>query len=153
MARLAALRVGRQPVFELSIINAAKPPLDFLEIDRRLAQFGDDQPLWLTRAATFAEKAQLFPQAVFVVGADTAARIADPKYFAGGAAGLAEAIGQIRAGLLAAGVRPAGRRQISDTGRSEPAPCPGRNLQRNGRRHFPRRRLVELAARTQSDPA
>jgi nicotinamide mononucleotide (NMN) deamidase PncC len=96
MARLAERQLQRKAVFELSIINAAKPPLDFLEIDRRVAQFADDEPLLLTRAPTFVEKARLFPQAVFIVGADTAARIADPKYYAGGAAGMAEAIQQIR---------------------------------------------------------
>ena len=40
-------------------------------------------PVLLTRAATFVEKAALVPGAVFVVGADTIARIADEKYYDG----------------------------------------------------------------------
>jgi hypothetical protein len=42
-----------------------------------------DHPVLLSRAATFAEKAALFPGAVFVVGADTIARIADERYYGG----------------------------------------------------------------------
>jgi hypothetical protein len=37
----------------------------------------------LTRAATFAEKAALFPGTAFVVGWDTAIRLVDPKYYGG----------------------------------------------------------------------
>jgi len=37
--------------------------------------------VWLTRAATFAEKAVLFPGSLFVIGADTIVRIADPQYY------------------------------------------------------------------------
>ena len=35
----------------------------------------------MTRAATFAEKALLAAGATFVVGADTIARISDPRYY------------------------------------------------------------------------
>jgi hypothetical protein len=55
--------------------------LDFTEIARRLGQFSPDQPVWLTRAPTFLVKSQLFPGATFIVGADTAVRIADPRYY------------------------------------------------------------------------
>jgi hypothetical protein len=37
--------------------------------------------VWLTRAARFAEKAELFPGAVFIVGADTALRVVSPRYY------------------------------------------------------------------------
>jgi hypothetical protein len=36
----------------------------------------------LTRAPTFVEKSLLFPAATFLVGLDTAIRIADPQYYA-----------------------------------------------------------------------
>jgi hypothetical protein len=65
---------------EMSIVNVEKPALDFLEIADRcndLAEF----PIVLTRAATFAEKADVIPGAVFLVGADTIARIGDPVYY------------------------------------------------------------------------
>ncbi|MBN2477419.1 MAG: hypothetical protein JXB62_22630 [Pirellulales bacterium] len=67
---------------EISIVNVDKPPLDYFEIERRTKQFASDQPVLLTRAATFEEKSRLFPGAVFLVGADTLRRIADPRYYA-----------------------------------------------------------------------
>lgn len=83
MAALAAERTGRQVWHEISLLNVDKPPLDFLELDRRSRQFAADEPLWITRAATFREKADLFPAATFVVGADTIERIAAPRYYGG----------------------------------------------------------------------
>jgi hypothetical protein len=65
--------------FELSIRNAAKPPLDFISLEERLATIGDRR-VWITNAPTFKDKAKIFPNATFVVGYDTAARIIDPKY-------------------------------------------------------------------------
>jgi nicotinamide mononucleotide (NMN) deamidase PncC len=82
MAEIAATRSGVPVTLELSIANVDKPTLDFLEIEDRLAGV-PDYPVLLTRAATFAEKAALVPGAVFVVGADTIARIADEKYYDG----------------------------------------------------------------------
>jgi nicotinic acid mononucleotide adenylyltransferase/nicotinamide mononucleotide (NMN) deamidase PncC len=67
---------------EMSIFNVDKPPLDYYEIERRVGQFAAEQPLWLTRAATFEAKSRLFPGATFVVGADTLRRIAEPRYYA-----------------------------------------------------------------------
>ncbi len=71
-----------QPVsLEISILNVEKPPLDYLEIKRRVDQFPEDQPLVLTRSATFVEKSRLFPGTTFVVGSDTIRRIAAPRYY------------------------------------------------------------------------
>jgi nicotinamide mononucleotide (NMN) deamidase PncC len=82
MAEVASARCGAPVALELSIANVDKPTLDFLEIEARLAGLADFAVL-LTRAATFVEKAAQFPGAVFVVGADTSARIADEKYYDG----------------------------------------------------------------------
>ncbi len=82
MAEIVTARCGAPVTMELSIANVDKPTLDFLEIDERLAGLGD-RPVLVTRAATFVEKAALAPGAVFVVGADTIARIADEKYYDG----------------------------------------------------------------------
>jgi nicotinamide mononucleotide (NMN) deamidase PncC len=92
MAAAAERLAGRRPLFEISISNVDKPLLDFLEIDRRVQQFEPGDAVWLTRAATFVEKARLFPGATFIVGADTIRRIAEAKYYAGGVAGLVEAL-------------------------------------------------------------
>ncbi|MBX3426519.1 MAG: hypothetical protein KF688_12630 [Pirellulales bacterium] len=93
MAAIAAERLGRPVAFELSIANVDKPPLDFLEIAARAEQFRG-APLVLTAAPTFVEKARLAPGCVFVVGADTIARIAQPRYY-GGEADRDEALAEL----------------------------------------------------------
>jgi nicotinamide mononucleotide (NMN) deamidase PncC len=70
--------------FELSVTNVDKPSLDYLEMQLRVSQFAG-RSLWLTRAATFAEKVDVFPASTFVLGADTYSRLADPKYYGGSA--------------------------------------------------------------------
>jgi len=82
MARLAEEIAERPVEFELSIANVDKPPLDYREIETRLAQFAG-RPLWLTRAPRFLEKLALFPRSTFVLGADTFVRLADPRYYGG----------------------------------------------------------------------
>jgi cytidylyltransferase-like protein len=82
MAEVAAARTKLPVEFELSIENVDKPPLDYTEIARQVAQFREQNlPLWLTRAPKFVQKSALFPGAVFVVGADTIARIGQPRYY------------------------------------------------------------------------
>jgi len=78
----AARRLVDGPVAcEISIRNVDKPPLDYYEIDRRLEQFDEQQPVWLSRAATFVEKSRLYPGATFLVGTDTLRRIIAPRYY------------------------------------------------------------------------
>lgn len=96
LAEVAGRRMGCPAVFELGIINADKPPLPVEEVRRRLAQFAGRAPLWLTRAPTFIEKADLFPGTVFVVGADTAERIVQPRFYGGSAAQLDRAMNELR---------------------------------------------------------
>lgn len=98
MAAIAERRTGRRLAYELSIKNVDKPPLDFRTIADRLAMLNADgagRPVILTAAPTFVEKAALFPGATFVVGADTLARIADPRYTNGSAADRDGAIKQL----------------------------------------------------------
>jgi nicotinic acid mononucleotide adenylyltransferase len=95
MAELASKRLKMPVEFELSIHNVDKPPLDYLEIGDRVAQFTEDQTLWLTRAPTFDEKSRLFADATFIVGADTIARIAAPAYYGGSETAMLAAIDRI----------------------------------------------------------
>jgi hypothetical protein len=81
IARWAAEQLGRAVEFELSIENVDKPPLDFIEIAARAGQFAHTGRLWLTRAPTFLSKARLFPNTVFLVGADTVLRVAVARYY------------------------------------------------------------------------
>ena len=90
LARIAE-EVRQQPLaYEISVTNVDKPMLDFITIRDRAAQFVG-QRLWLTRAATFVAKLDVFPESTFVMGADTYARLADPRYYGGSAAVAAEA--------------------------------------------------------------
>jgi hypothetical protein len=81
LARTAARLLGGSVAYELSVVNVDKPPLGVEEVRRRLAQFAWQGSIWLTRAPTFVEKAALFPGVTFAVGADTAARIVERRYY------------------------------------------------------------------------
>lgn len=94
MAETARKILGCNVDAEITIQHPDKPPLDYETIRRRVEQFAGLASVWLTRAATFEEKSRLFPGAVFIVGADTIRRIADPHYY-GGAAECRAAIGRI----------------------------------------------------------
>ena len=77
----AAGRLGRPVAYELCVANVDKPPLDYLDLNPRLAQFQPDEVV-VTNAPTFIEKARALGGAVtFVVGADTITRIAEPRYY------------------------------------------------------------------------
>jgi nicotinamide mononucleotide (NMN) deamidase PncC len=81
MALAAARLLGMNVAYEISISNVDKPPLDYLEIQRRLEQFLPDDTVWLTRSATFEAKSEIFPGAVFVVGIDTLQRLIAVRYY------------------------------------------------------------------------
>lgn len=81
MAEIAEKLTGHPVDFEISIENVDKPPLDFFSIQSRARQFDGPLRCWLTRAPTFLEKSKIFPEATFVVGADTIVRIAEPRYY------------------------------------------------------------------------
>ena len=80
--------------YELSILNADKPPLDFITIERRRRQF-TDRPILLTAAATFVEKANHFPGTAFVIGVDTAERVVDPRFYGEGKNAVRKALESI----------------------------------------------------------
>jgi hypothetical protein len=93
----AAAGLQGQWAFELSTTNVDKPPLSREEVMKRVGQFAWKAPLWLTRAPTFLKKAALFPGTVFAVGADTAQRIVDVRYYGDSTEKLAEALAVLRA--------------------------------------------------------
>jgi nicotinamide mononucleotide (NMN) deamidase PncC len=92
---VAAARLNGPVYYELSLRNVEKPPLDFLTLERRRRQF-TEEPLALTSAPTFAEKAQALPGTTFVVGLDTAERIVDPRYYNGSTTERDLALAKIR---------------------------------------------------------
>jgi hypothetical protein len=96
LSRVAAEMVGKPAGFEMTVINADKPPLEGEEVRCRLTPFRWRAPIWLTRCPTFAEKASLFPGVVFVVGADTAARIVQPRFYGDSEERMLQALDEIR---------------------------------------------------------
>lgn len=96
LARVAAEICGRPATFELTVINADKPPLDAEDVRCRLVPFSWRAPVWLTRFPTFAEKAGFFPGVVFAIGADTAARIVQPRFYGDSEERMLRALEEIR---------------------------------------------------------
>jgi hypothetical protein len=82
--------------FELSVRNVDKPDLEAGEVERRLALFRGRASVWLTRAARFVDKASLFPGTTFVVGADTALRLFNPRYYGDDSDAMLAALGELR---------------------------------------------------------
>ena len=83
MATFSSRRLGLPTELELSARNVDKPPLDALELLRRVKAIDEALPgvhIWVSNAPRFVEKAELAPGATFVMGADTILRLADPKY-------------------------------------------------------------------------
>ena len=83
LARAAAGILGTPVAYELSVANVDKPPLNEDEVRRRVAQFAGKSDVALTRAPVFYEKARLLPGCAFVIGADTAVRLVDERYYGG----------------------------------------------------------------------
>ena len=69
------------PQFEICAKNADKPPLTFYEIKRTLDQFTENDSWVMTSAGRFSEKAEMFPNSVFIIGADTLVRVFDEKFY------------------------------------------------------------------------
>lgn len=91
--------------FELSLVNADKPPLNNFEIEQRRHQF-DNVPLALSTAPRFIDKARLFPRTTFVIGYDTAVRILEPRFYNQSKEEMQsalEAIGSLGCNFLVAG--------------------------------------------------
>lgn len=83
-----------KPVFEMAIRNADKGKIEGSIVEERLAQFAPNQkgeateygkgyPCLVSSEPFFLGKARLFPNSVMIVGADTAVRLIDVKYYDG----------------------------------------------------------------------
>lgn len=80
MREAAEIFLGGRILFELTVRNADKPPLDYLSIETRASQFAPGE-LVLSAVPRFDQKAELFPDCAFVVGYDTALRILDRRFY------------------------------------------------------------------------
>ncbi|KAJ7954144.1 Nucleotidylyl transferase superfamily protein [Quillaja saponaria] len=75
---------GAYPCFELSAVNADKPPLSVSQIKDRVKQFEKaGKTVIISNQPYFYKKAELFPGSAFVIGVDTVIRLINPKYYDG----------------------------------------------------------------------
>src|SRR6056300_1142614 len=81
MSELAEKKTGLGLAYEICIQNADKPPLSYHEIEQTLKQFDYGHEWVSTKAGKFTDKAALFPNSVFIIGADTLTRILDEKFY------------------------------------------------------------------------
>ena len=81
LAVAASAVSGKEPIFEISVTNVEKPPLDLPVLQARLAQMRGQTRLAITRAPTFVEKSQLMAASSFVIGYDTAVRLFDDRFY------------------------------------------------------------------------
>lgn len=96
LAQAAADVLGKPVAFEISAANVDKPPLERPILLDRLSQFAGLRPVFASNAATFIEKARLYPGATFVVGHDTAVRIVHPRYYGDSYEAMLSALAEIR---------------------------------------------------------
>ena len=81
MAQAASRMLGKPVVYELSVANADKPPLREDEVRRRVAQFAGKGNIVLTQVPVFYKKSRLLPGCAFIIGADTAVRLVESRYY------------------------------------------------------------------------
>ncbi|AKB86087.1 hypothetical protein [Methanococcoides methylutens] len=87
MAEQAYRKLGKKVHFEISITNVDKPPIDFISLQERLYSLREYRNrdflgnIYLTVAPLFIQKAKLFENATFIIGADTAIRLFKVRYY------------------------------------------------------------------------
>jgi hypothetical protein len=96
LVSVASRILGAPVIYELSVTNVDKPPLESVIIQERVNNFRDVGDLVITKAPVFYEKARVFPGCTFVIGWDTMIRLVDPKYYSDDYANMILALSQIR---------------------------------------------------------
>lgn len=95
LASIARDILGRPVYFEIPVINADKAPLTLEDTRQRMKQFAGKNTLLLTTAPLFSHKAEMFPYSVFVIGADTAKRLVQPRFYNNDPDQMRTALGRI----------------------------------------------------------
>ncbi len=95
LATVASETLEMPVTLEMAVANVDKPPLSAPVIRERLEQFTGIYDVVLTKAPTFAEKAQVLPGACFVIGYDTMVRLIDPVYYGGDQQRMTEALASV----------------------------------------------------------
>ncbi|MGL4610715.1 MAG: hypothetical protein ACRCYY_13710 [Trueperaceae bacterium] len=103
---VASQQLNKDVVFELPLLNAEKAPIDLAEARKRAVQFLGFDSLLLSRAPLFDQKAAFYPNGIFILGADTAARLVAPRFYGNTDEGVAKSLEHLRglgASFLVAG--------------------------------------------------
>ena len=118
LALTAARILDTTVAYELSVANVDKPQLSEPEVRRRVAQFAGKAPLALTREPVFWKKSRLLPGCAFIIGADTAVRLVEPRYYDGSRSQMLIALERMRRNdcrfLVAGRIDGAAFRTLSD---------------------------------------
>ena len=96
-ADVVARALDQKVSFELPLVNAGKGAIALSEALRRRAQFTDLSQLLLTGAPLFGQKAEIFPNSVFIIGVDTAARLLQPRFYENDPAQMRASFDRIKA--------------------------------------------------------
>ena len=81
LVKLVADKKQKDVCFELPLANAAKATIGFEEAVRRARQFIGKGDVILSLSPLFYEKATVFPESMFIVGADTAVRLVQKRFY------------------------------------------------------------------------
>lgn len=81
--------------YEMPVIHADKQPLQLPQVMTRIDQFGP-VPVVLTNMPLFVQKAEAFPETVFVVGLDTVLRLTNPSFYRNSEQRMLEALAEIQ---------------------------------------------------------
>jgi hypothetical protein len=124
LAEASRRHLRRTAVFELGRRVVTKAPLGPLELYDRAQQFLGRADLLITDAPTFAGKAAILPGSVFVVGADTIARMLSRHAAEGGLEAVLDPVRAHGCRFLVAGRRLLGPTTTGDGGASAPPAAP-----------------------------
>lgn len=81
LADVARQRLGKDVCFEMTLKNADKDQISWAEAKQRADQFRNLGTVLFTQMPLFSQKANIFPNSVFVIGADTVARLIQPRFY------------------------------------------------------------------------
>ncbi|MEM9410061.1 MAG: hypothetical protein AAGA30_03040 [Planctomycetota bacterium] len=95
MAKIASERCGLSCWFELSVGNVDKVTIGLEEIATRTSQNFGPHGMIISKLPTFLQKSYAYPEAIFVVGADTIIRINDRRYYENSFASMRQSIQNI----------------------------------------------------------
>jgi nicotinic acid mononucleotide adenylyltransferase len=88
MAYIVEEKYGN-PIFEISVSNVYKPNIDYIDIKERVESFNEAgskcgkvaKKLVLTNAPRYLDKMRIFPNSIFVMGADAYNAFVDGAYY------------------------------------------------------------------------